>query len=102
MLDESEFLSPYGIRSLSRYHRDHPYVLRLNGNENKIDYQPAESQTGLFGGNSFSGMNKGGGHSTGEERSFRTIRTGVTVWSILNTSTARTAGVWERARAGQR
>ncbi|HSR06463.1 MAG TPA: hypothetical protein VLM42_04885 [Bryobacteraceae bacterium] len=52
MLDESEFLSPYGIRSLSRYHRDHPYVLRLDSNEHKIDYQPAESQTGLFGGNS--------------------------------------------------
>jgi hypothetical protein len=52
MLDESEFLSPHGIRSLSRYHRDHPYTLRLDGNEHKIDYQPAESQTGLFGGNS--------------------------------------------------
>ena len=52
ILDESEFLSPFGIRSLSRYHRDHPYTLRLNGNEHKIDYQPAESQTGLFGGNS--------------------------------------------------
>src|SRR5208283_544375 len=52
MLDESEFLAPYGIRSLSRYHRDHPYTLRLDTNEYKIDYQPAESQTGLFGGNS--------------------------------------------------
>jgi len=52
ILDESEFLSPFGIRSLSRYHRDHPYTLRLNGNEHKISYQPAESQTGLFGGNS--------------------------------------------------
>lgn len=52
MLDESEFLSPYGIRSLSRFHRDHPYTLRLDRNEHKIDYQPAESQTGLFGGNS--------------------------------------------------
>jgi len=52
MLDESEFLSPYGIRSLSRYHRDHPYALRLDGNENRIDYQPGESQSGLFGGNS--------------------------------------------------
>jgi hypothetical protein len=52
MLDESEFLSPYGIRSLSRYHRDHPYKLRLNHDEYTIDYQPAESRTGLFGGNS--------------------------------------------------
>jgi len=52
MLDESKFLSPYGIRSLSRHHRDHPYILRLEGNEHRIDYQPAESQTGLFGGNS--------------------------------------------------
>jgi hypothetical protein len=52
MLDESEFLSPYGIRSLSRYHRDHPYILRLGRSDHKIDYQPAESQTWLFGGNS--------------------------------------------------
>ncbi|MGP0075274.1 MAG: MGH1-like glycoside hydrolase domain-containing protein [Bryobacteraceae bacterium] len=52
MLDESEFLSPYGIRSLSRYHRDHPFILRLDHIEHRIDYQPAESQTGLFGGNS--------------------------------------------------
>ena len=52
ILDDAEFLSPYGIRSLSRYHRDHPYTLRLDKNEHKIDYQPAESQTGLFGGNS--------------------------------------------------
>src|SRR5581483_2244378 len=52
MLDESEFLSPYGIRSLSRYHREHPYELRIDGSEHRIDYQPAESQTGLFGGNS--------------------------------------------------
>jgi hypothetical protein len=52
MLDESEFLSPYGIRSLSRYHREHPFILRLDHIEHRIDYQPAESQTGLFGGNS--------------------------------------------------
>jgi hypothetical protein len=52
MLDESEFLSPYGIRSLSRYHREHPFILRLDHTEHRIDYQPAESQTGLFGGNS--------------------------------------------------
>jgi mannosylglycerate hydrolase MGH1-like protein/glycosyl hydrolase family 63 len=52
MLDENEFLSPYGIRALSRYHLDHPYVLNVNGEEHRVDYEPAESSTGLFGGNS--------------------------------------------------
>jgi hypothetical protein len=52
MLDENEFLSPYGIRALSRYHKDHPYTLSLNGNEYRVDYEPAESSTLLFGGNS--------------------------------------------------
>ena len=52
MLDEEEFLSPYGIRALSRYHKDHPYVLSLMGQEYRVDYEPAESSTGLFGGNS--------------------------------------------------
>ena len=52
MLDESEFLSPCGVRALSKYHRDHPYVLKLDGDEHGIDYEPAESTTGLFGGNS--------------------------------------------------
>jgi len=52
MLDEQEFLSPHGIRALSRYHRDHPYVFRANGLEYRVDYEPAESGTGLFGGNS--------------------------------------------------
>ncbi|HWQ36409.1 MAG TPA: glucosidase [Blastocatellia bacterium] len=52
MLDENEFLSPYGIRSVSRYHRDHPYVLWVDGQEHRVDYEPAESSTGLFGGNS--------------------------------------------------
>jgi hypothetical protein len=52
MLDENEFLSPYGIRALSRYHREHPYVMAVNGNEHRVDYEPAESSTGLFGGNS--------------------------------------------------
>ena len=52
MLDESEFLSPHGIRALSRYHLDHPYVLRLGGTEHRVAYEPAESTTGLFGGNS--------------------------------------------------
>jgi len=52
LLDEEEFLSPYGIRSLSRYHRDRPYTFRVNGEEYRVDYQPGESTTGLFGGNS--------------------------------------------------
>ena len=52
LLDENEFLSAYGIRSLSRSHRDHPFVLRLDGDEHRVDYVPAESDTGMFGGNS--------------------------------------------------
>jgi hypothetical protein len=52
MLDREEFLSPYGIRALSRWHLDHPYVLSVDGTEHRVDYEPAESGTGLFGGNS--------------------------------------------------
>jgi hypothetical protein len=52
MLDESEFLSDYGIRALSRHHADHPYVFYANGMECRVDYEPAESSSGLFGGNS--------------------------------------------------
>ena len=52
MLDEQEFLSPYGIRSMSQIHKDHPYVLQVNGMEYSINYQPAESNTEVFGGNS--------------------------------------------------
>ena len=52
MLDENEFMSPHGIRSLSRYHLDHPYVLHVEGREYRVDYLPAESNTGMFGGNS--------------------------------------------------
>jgi len=52
MLDENEFLSPYGIRAISRYHLDHPYKLPVNSTEYRVDYEPAESSTGLFGGNS--------------------------------------------------
>ena len=52
MLDEEEFLSPYGIRALSRYHKDHPYLLSAMGMDYRVDYEPAESGTGLFGGNS--------------------------------------------------
>ena len=52
MLDEAEFLSPYGIRALSRYHLERPYQLELNGNQYRVDYEPAESRSGIFGGNS--------------------------------------------------
>ena len=52
MLDENEFLSPYGIRALSRYHADHPYVFLVAGAEYRVAYLPAESDTGMFGGNS--------------------------------------------------
>jgi hypothetical protein len=52
MLDEREFLSPYGLRSLSRSHLEHPLVVELPGGEARVDYEPAESTTGLFGGNS--------------------------------------------------
>ena len=52
MLDEREFLSPYGIRALSRRHRDEPYRLNVDGVEHRVDYEPAESTSGLFGGNS--------------------------------------------------
>ena len=52
MLDENEFLSEFGIRSLSRYHADHPYVFHAGGQEYRVAYLPAESDTGMFGGNS--------------------------------------------------
>jgi hypothetical protein len=52
MLDESEFLSPYGLRSLSRYHLEHPLVLDFDGRACRLDYEPGESRSGLFGGNS--------------------------------------------------
>ncbi|GLI33767.1 MGH1-like glycoside hydrolase domain-containing protein [Desulforhabdus amnigena] len=52
MLDENEFLSPFGIRALSRYHMDHPYVFSVHGEEYRVQYLPAESDSGMFGGNS--------------------------------------------------
>ena len=52
MLDENEFLSRYGIRSVSRYHSDHPYVFSIEGREYKVKYLPGESDSGMFGGNS--------------------------------------------------
>jgi hypothetical protein len=52
MLDENEFLGPHGIRSISRFHERNPYVLHVGGQEYRVDYQPAESNSGMFGGNS--------------------------------------------------
>jgi hypothetical protein len=52
LLDESEFLSPYGVRALSRIYQERPYVFRVNGAEYRVEYVPGESNTGLFGGNS--------------------------------------------------
>ena len=52
MLDETEFLSPYGIRAVSRFHLEHPYMLEVNGSVHRVAYEPAESSSGLFGGNS--------------------------------------------------
>jgi hypothetical protein len=52
MLDENEFLSPYGIRSLSRYHAEHPYVFSVGGQEYRVGYVPGDSDSGMFGGNS--------------------------------------------------
>jgi hypothetical protein len=49
---KNEFLSPYGIRSISKFHKDHPFVIHVQGQEYRVDYLPAESNTGMFGGNS--------------------------------------------------
>jgi hypothetical protein len=52
MLDENEFLSPYGIRALSKFHEQHPFIFHVDGQEYRVDYLPGESNTGMFGGNS--------------------------------------------------
>ena len=52
VLNQEEFLSPFGLRSVSRFHKDHPASLTLDGREYRVDYEPAESTTGIFGGNS--------------------------------------------------
>jgi len=52
MLDENEFLGPHGIRSLSKFHEQHPFIFHVNGQEHRVDYLPGESNTGMFGGNS--------------------------------------------------
>jgi hypothetical protein len=52
MLDENEFFSPFGIRAVSRYHAEHPYVFNVHGQDYRVNYLPAESDTGMFGGNS--------------------------------------------------
>ena len=52
MLDENEFLGPHGIRALSKFHEQNPFIFHVNGQEYRVDYLPAESDTGMFGGNS--------------------------------------------------
>ncbi len=52
VFDEKEFLSPYGVRALSKFHQDHPFMLAIDGQSHSVDYEPAESTTDLFGGNS--------------------------------------------------
>jgi hypothetical protein len=52
MLDENEFLSPYGLRALSKFHEQHPYIFHVQGEEHRVDYLPGESDSGMFGGNS--------------------------------------------------
>jgi hypothetical protein len=52
VLDENEFLSPYGVRALSRVHKDAPYVIEIGGAMSRVDYEPGESSSGMFGGNS--------------------------------------------------
>ncbi len=52
MLDEAEFFGPHGIRALSRYHLEHPYVFHHAGQEHRVDYVPGDSDSGMFGGNS--------------------------------------------------
>jgi hypothetical protein len=52
LLAEGEFLAPHGVRSLSRYHREHPFICRLHGEEQRVDYEPGESTAALYGGNS--------------------------------------------------
>jgi hypothetical protein len=52
MLDEERFLGPHGIRSISRWHLDHPYSFHVDGGEHRVQYEPAESTSGMFGGNS--------------------------------------------------
>jgi len=52
LFDEDAFLSPYGVRAVSRYHAEHPFEIQIDGNSSTIDYEPAESTTGMFGGNS--------------------------------------------------
>ena len=52
MLDPEEFLSDYGVRSVSKYHKEHPYSIVIRGEQKVVSYEPAESQTGIFGGNS--------------------------------------------------
>src|SRR5262249_30049600 len=53
LLDENEFLSAYGVRSVSRYHKENPHICWTGGQENRLEYVPGESESGMFGGNSY-------------------------------------------------
>jgi len=87
MLDENEFFSPFGIRSLSKYHLEHPFVFHIDGQEYKVQYLPAESNTGMFGDVRF----------TGKPRSSRKIHIGGITSCSTSTSTERTVPGWEPA-----
>jgi Glycosyl hydrolase family 63 C-terminal domain len=94
MLDENEFFSPYGIRALSRYHAEHPYVFRVGDREYSVSYLPAESDSGMFGGNSnWRGpvwMPVNGLLIRALLQYHRKIRTGAIACSSTNISTATT------------
>ncbi|SDY03331.1 glucosidase [Nitrosomonas sp. Nm58] len=84
MLDENEFLSPYGLRALSKFHEQHPYVFHVSGQEYRVDYLPAESNTA-------------NALCMAATRCSRTTRTGATTSCSMNTSTATTVPDWVRA-----
>jgi hypothetical protein len=118
LLDEQEFLGPHGIRSLSKYHRDQPYVLSMDGTEFCVDYDPAESRSGLFGGNSnwrgpvwfplnfliiealqnfhfYFGDEYRVEFPTGSDRK-------LTLWEVASELSHRLTGIFERDQAGRR
>jgi len=122
LFDEREFLSPYGLRAVSAYHHDHPYELDVEGFSSTIDYEPAESTTDMFGGNSnwrgplwfplnylicssrsSRSARTAGGPASGGSSGCSTTRPGRTTWCSTSTSTATTApGSAPRTRPGGR
>ena len=88
MLDPSEFLSDYGVRSLSRSYADQPYVLRVGDSEYAVKYEPAESSTGLFGGNSNWRGPMGVGRCLAMTSAFEQIQPGGITCSFTSTSMA--------------